>query len=76
MYLLTQNKETLMEFGRVVVERNLTGKKEEKFVLSGWGRGVANPMVVGVYPTEEAARAELRSIVQALNMGLPVYEVR
>lgn len=33
MYILTQNKKTIVEFSRIEVSSNLTMKKDEKYVL-------------------------------------------
>lgn len=76
MYILTQNKKMIMEFGRIEISTNFTMKKEEKYALVASGRGMANPTVVGTYPSEKVAMAELRSIFMAINSEQPIYEVR
>lgn len=80
MYILTQDKKTLMEFGRIDVSTNLSFKKDEKYVLIAFSRASANSTtnstVIGTYTSEEVALNELKSIFTALNANQPVYEVR
>lgn len=80
MYILTQDKKTLMEFGRIEVSTNITFKKDDKYVLIAFSRASANSTtnstVIGTYPSEEVALNELRNIYMALNANQPVYEVR
>ena len=75
MYILSQDKKTLMEFGRIEVSRNLTTNKDERIALCAWSRALTSTMTVGLYPDEEAAYAELRRIIDALNAGAAVYEI-
>lgn len=80
MYIFTQDKKTIMEFGRTEVSTNITFKKDDKYVLIAFSRASANSTtnstVIGTYPSEEVALNELRNIYMALNANQPVYEVR
>jgi len=76
LYILSQNKKLLMEFGRIEISKNFTGKSEEKYVLSASGRGLANPVIVGMYASEDAASAELSSIITHMHAGASVYEIK
>ncbi|MEE1077163.1 MAG: hypothetical protein UHY68_07895 [Acutalibacteraceae bacterium] len=80
MYILAQNKKTIVEFSRIEVSSNLTMKKEEKYVLIAHyntsANSVSSSTIIGSYPSEEAALKELRSIFTALSAEQPVYEVR
>jgi len=75
MYLLSYDKKTLIQFGRVEIVRAFTGRGGARFALSAWGVALANPVTVGLYPDEESAERELARIVAALREGQPVYEV-
>ena len=78
MYILTQNKKTIIEFSRIEVSSNLTMKKDEKYVLIAYGKNgeLSNSTVIGTFPSEDAALKELRNIFVALNADQPVYEIR
>ena len=75
MYILSQNRSLLMEFGRIEVSRNLASRRDEKFVLSAWSRGAESSVIIGMFPDEESAEAELANIVAALNAAQPVYAI-
>ncbi|MBP1580846.1 MAG: hypothetical protein J6A26_00430 [Oscillospiraceae bacterium] len=75
MYLFTQNKKVLLDFGHIEVSRNLSGGG--RYALMAWSKTqLGSPVTLGKYEDEEAAMAELQHIVQALQMELPVYEVK
>lgn len=80
MYILTQNKKTIVEFSRIEVSSNLTMKKDEKYVLVAHYNTSANSIsdstIIGSYPNEETALKELRNIFVALSAEQPVYEVK
>ena len=75
MYILSQDKSLLLEFGRIEISRNLSSRRDEKFLLSAWGRGTDNPVSVGMFPDEDTAEIELQKIVAALKSGAAVYEI-
>lgn len=75
MYLLSHDKKTLIQFGRVEIVRYLAGRGGAKYALSAWGIAAANVVTVGLYPDKESAKRELERIVAALKDGQPVYEV-
>ncbi|MBR6789967.1 MAG: hypothetical protein IKM31_03750 [Oscillospiraceae bacterium] len=75
MYLLSHDKKTLIQFGRVNIDRYFGGLKGAKYALNAWGTAIANVVTVGLYPDEEAAKRELARIVAALKDGQSVYEV-
>ncbi|MEE1281875.1 MAG: hypothetical protein UHK60_06460 [Acutalibacteraceae bacterium] len=80
MYILTQNKKTIVKFSRIELSSNLTMKKDEKYTLIAHCNTSANSLsdsiIIGLYPSEDAALKELRNIFVALNAEQPVYEVR
>lgn len=78
MYILTQNKKTIVKFSRIEVSSNLTMKKDEKYILIAYGKNgeLSNSTVIGTFPSEEDALKELKNIFTALSAEQPVYEVR
>ncbi|MBQ3558390.1 MAG: hypothetical protein IJA07_02600 [Agathobacter sp.] len=71
MYLLTQDKNKLLEFERIEVTKSFGN-----YWISAYGKGNASYVTAGEYKSEEEARAEFRHIIDALNNGQMVYEVR
>ena len=74
MYLLSQDKQTLMRFSRVSISGHLGGKASLQAQPLGLDDGL-HAISIGSYPDEAAAAAELQRIVNALHAGLAVYEV-
>ncbi|MCI8388027.1 MAG: hypothetical protein HFE63_06120 [Clostridiales bacterium] len=75
MYLLSEDKQVLMEFERIDISKNLTAKKDEKYVLVATGRTPVNQKVIAAYPDEESAKNAIIDIMIALNQGRAVYEL-
>lgn len=71
MYLLTQDKNKLLEFEKIELS-----KAFGTYSITAYGRGEMTFATVGQYKSEEEANAEFRHIVDALNNGQNVYEVR
>lgn len=78
MLIFSYDKKSLIDCARISVEKNLGGKKDEKFFLVGWGLGIANlaTPTLGKYPDEESAKAELEKIYEAFANGATAYEVK
>ena len=78
MLIFSYDKKNLMDCVRVSIEKNIGGKKDEKFLLIGWGYTVAalSTPTLGKYPDEESAKAELERIYEAFANGATAYEVK
>ncbi len=78
MLIFSYDKKNLMDCVRVSVEKNLGGKKDEKYFLVGWGMGIGNlsTPTLGKYSDEESAKAELEKIYEAFANGATAYEVK
>lgn len=71
MYILTQDKKTLLEFGKIRIFK--TGKRH---VLEASERsGSFSPVYIAEFETEKEAVYELEKIKTALAEGQAVYEV-
>ena len=71
MYLLSQDKKSLIKFEKVELTSIF-----KSHTLTAYGTGNGVYATVGTYDTEEQAKAELDHIMAALNNGQEVYEVR
>ena len=71
MYLVSQDKKSLIHFEKVEV----TGMFKS-YSLTAYGTGTSVWATVGTYETEEQAKAELAHIIAALGNDQLVYEVR
>ncbi len=72
MFILTQNKKTLIECVRLAVTKNFGGGKEEKFALicyTYYGEGV----IAATFPDEKTAADALEKVTQAIAAGEKVY---
>ena len=72
MYLMSYDKKNLGEYTQVQIQRNLGGKKGEKYHIIGVSHGIM-PVTLGKFPTEEAAIDEMLNIAAALQNGCAVY---
>ena len=75
MYLMAQDKKALGKYCSIKIERNLGGKKEEKYCIVGTVHE-SFPEILGKYPTEEEAMEELLNIAAAMQNGSAVYAIR
>lgn len=73
MFIQSYDKKTLMEATQMHVERNLGGKKDEKYVLTGSAQ--CGTRILGLYPTMEDAIAEIERIAAAITEGVSVYTI-
>lgn len=76
MFVLSYDQKKLIDVTKVEVSKNLTAKADEKFVLYASGQHIDSNVVIGMYPTEEDAKRELRAIFTAIANGEAVYEIR
>lgn len=74
MLILAQDKKRMIDCKIVEVTRNIGGDKNGKYALmastSGFGA-----IVIGAYPDEESAKAELEKIYTAFAAGATTYRV-
>ena len=71
MYLVSQDKKNIIHFERVEFSSLF-----KQYSIIAYGTGASVNATVGDYKTEEEARAEMNHIIEALKMGVEVYEVR
>lgn len=71
MYLVSQDKKNVIRIERVELSSIF-----KQYSIIAYGAGSASCATVGDYATEEQAKAEMNHIIEALKMGLDVYEVR
>lgn len=72
MFILSQDKKTLIECVRLAVTRNFGGGKEEKFALmcgAYYGEGA----VVATFSDEKTAVDALEKVTQSIAAGEKVY---
>lgn len=74
MLIMAQDKKRMIDCKIVEVTRNIGGDKNGKYALmastSGFGA-----IVIGTYPDEESAKAELEKIYTAFAAGATTYRV-
>lgn len=76
MYILSQDKKILIQFGgddgftMLNVTRNFGGGKEGKFVITAGGT-----QIMGLYPEEKNALDELSKILDALEENRQTYAI-
>lgn len=77
MIIFAQNKKTLVDCDKISVERNIGGKKDEKYSLVGWvgATGLTTP-TLGAYPDEKTAMDELEKICAAFSEGARIYSIK
>lgn len=78
MIILAQDKKNLLDCSRIAIEKNIGGKRGEKFFLVGYTSGIANltaPML-GAYPDMESAVAEVERIYEAFANGASAYQIK
>ncbi len=74
MFILSYDKKVLMDVRIVKVEKNFGGRGDSKYALIGTSdAGGSFPETLGFYPSEEAAIAELQSILAAMEAGKTTY---
>lgn len=78
MLIFSYDKKNLIDCARISIEKNLGGKKDEKYFLVGWGLGIANlaTPTLGKYPDMESAQAELERIYAAFANGADAYQIQ
>ncbi len=74
MLIMAQDKKRIIDCKIVEVTRNIGGSKEAKFVLTASTSGFG-AIIIGSYPDEESAMAELEKIYAAFEAGAKVYKV-
>ena len=74
MLLLSQDKKKLIEIKTVEVTKMLGGKNE-KYCLTALAGAGTSMAIVGKYPDEQTAYAELMRIAAAIEIGQPIYYV-
>ncbi|MBR4318429.1 MAG: hypothetical protein IKP69_00065 [Oscillospiraceae bacterium] len=77
MYILSKNKKAIIAFGAseisaLTVQKNIGGKKEEKFCIAC---GELGSYIIGTYPDEKLALDELSKIFSAIEEGKTSYEM-
>lgn len=78
MLIFSYDKKNLVDCARITIEKNIGGKKDEKFFLVGWGIGIGNlsTPTLGKYSDEESAKTELERIYEAFANGANAYQVQ
>lgn len=78
MLIFAQDKKSIIDCNRITIEKNIGGKKDEKFMLVGWGIGIANltTPTLAAYPDEASAMAELEKIYSAFANGANAYQIQ
>ena len=74
MLIMAQDKKRMVDCKIVEVTRNIGGGKEAKYVLTASTSGFG-AMIIGAYPDEESAMAELEKIYTAFESGAKTYRV-
>ena len=77
MIIFAQDKKNIVDCARITIEKNIGGKKDEKYFIVGRVRGVVmNPTsTLGKFSDEESAMAELEKIYVAFEAGTKTYRV-
>ena len=76
MIIFAQDRKTLVDATMVTINKNIGGKKDEKYFLIAWSTGIKLDVpTVGKYPDEESAMAELEKIYSAFEAGAKTYKV-
>lgn len=78
MIIFTQDKKGIVDCARISIEKNLGGKKDEKFLLIGWVSAISNltTPTLGKYSDEDSAKAELEKIYEAFANGANAYQIK
>lgn len=77
MIIFSQDRKTLVDTNMVTVNKNIGGKKDEKYCLVGWATGVRLDVpTLGAYPDEKSAIDELEKICAAFTDGAKTYEIK
>ncbi len=78
MLIFAQDKKSIIDCSRITIEKNIGGKKDEKYLLVGWMSALSNltTPTLGAYPDEESAMAELEKIYSAFANGANAYQIQ
>ncbi len=75
MIIFSQDKKRMVDCKKVVVERNIGGGKDAKYVLIAYLSDLGGD-IVGSYPEEKNALDELEKIYAAFEAGAKTYSVK
>lgn len=79
MIIFAQDRKTLIDASMVTINKNIGGKKDEKYFLIGWGAGIGSALstpTLGKYPDEKTAMDELEKIYAAFEAGAATYSIK
>ena len=78
MIIFAQDKKNLVDCVRVSIEKNIGGKKNEKYLLIGWNSMASSlpPPTLGAYADEKTAMDELEKIYAAFESGAKTYSIK
>ena len=71
MYLVSQDKKNIIKIERVEFSSIF-----KQYMIMAYGAGNSTCATVGTYDTEEAAKAEMNHIIEAISTSQTVYEMR
>ena len=72
MLVFSQDRKTVIKAKSLSVQRNLGGKKEEKYVITAWG-GELSGVCVATFPDEKTALDALEKAFAAFENGARTY---
>ena len=78
MIIFAQDRKTLIDTNMVTINKNIGGKKDEKYYLVGWGHtpSAMTTPTLGKYADEKSAMDELEKIYAAFESGAKTYCVK
>ena len=77
MIIFSQDRRTLVDAHMVTINKNIGGKKDEKYYLIAWAAGIKLDIpTIGKYADEKSAMDELEKIYAAFEAGAKTYSVK
>lgn len=73
MLVYSYDKKTVIEASCLRVDKNLSGKKDSKYIISGWRNALGEVVVCAQYATEEEAINGLENAFRAFADGASYY---
>ena len=71
--VLSQDRKLILKGKSFMVERNLGGGKEKKFVIIGLAKDGMSSRILAYYTEEKTAVDELRKLFEAMQAGEKTY---
>ncbi len=72
MWVMSYDKKQLLDAERFSVQKNIGGGQDKKWTVIAGTRTIE--YIIGFYPNEEGAKAELENILKAIAEGKICYD--